>query len=96
MSKAKVLLTNVITAIVAAGCTYWLSAEFRADGLLSTLQTLVQPFVFLPYLAGIIFGGTSHAPSEPSFAVALFVQYFLLFLLLSKMFRRGRKKSSLQ
>jgi hypothetical protein len=93
MPKAKVFLTNVVFAIVAAGFTYWLSAEFRTDGPLGTLQRLAQPFVFLPYLASAMFGESAHSPSEPSFAVALFVQYFLLFAVLSKILRRSRART---
>lgn len=93
MMNSKLVFTNTLLAGVATAFGSWLSADFRPDGVLSWLQTLMQPFMFLPYIAGSIFGGNVHSPDGTVFAVTLFLEFFVLFTLLTKLLRRKRRSA---
>lgn len=92
MLKSKVILMNALLAAIAAGGAYWLSADFRPDGVLALLQTLMQPFMLTPYILGSIFGN-AHAPNDAVLSFVLFLQFFVLFTLLSKLIRRKRERT---
>ena len=88
MSKANPRILAAVLALCAAAGVYWLSSEFRPSGVLGALQVALQPLVFLPYIAGAVFGGTAHSPSAVAFAAALFIQFFVVFWLLLVIWRR--------
>ena len=86
---------GVVPALAAllAGAMYWLSSEFRPSGLLGGLQDGLQFLNLLPYLAGAVFGGSVHSPSSLVFALVLFLQFYLVLVLLSLAWRRFAPKS---
>jgi hypothetical protein len=92
MPKSKVLLT-VFLALAAASGAYWLSSDFHPDGILGMLQRLMQPFMFFPYMAGVIFGGNAHSPNELALAATLFVQFLVVFAVLFRIFGRNRVRA---
>jgi hypothetical protein len=92
MRKLRGALVVALIAAVAAAGMYWLSSDFRPDGILGTLQISLQPLVFFPYIVGAIFGGNAHEPNSVAFASALFVQFFTVFALISRIWRRMRDR----
>lgn len=80
MQSIKTNFLIVLFALIWAGFIYWLNSEFRSEGLLGAIQTLLQPLVFFPYLAGAILGGNSHEPNSAVFFAVLFIQLYAFFL----------------
>jgi hypothetical protein len=94
-SKASVSLKSHITYLaLALGLTifiYWLSSEFRPDGILGTLQVFFQFTVIVPYIVGAIFGSDAHNPNAIAFFIALFIQLYLIVLLVRFIVLRMKK-----
>jgi len=74
-------------AFLLASACYWLFAEFRT-GILGSTQEFLQPFAFVPYFIGALFGGNAHAPSELGFFLGLFAQCYLALLVVLLILRR--------
>lgn len=90
--RLKRQITVAVLALCAASAMYWLSWEFRPSGVLGWLQVVLQPVFLLPHVAGVVFGGTGHTPNSATFALVLFIQFFILFSLLLLMWRRIRAR----
>ena len=90
--RVKRQIIVAVLALCAASAMYWLSSEFRPSGVLGWLQVVLAPMFLLPHLAGVVFGGTVHTPNSATFALALFIQFFVLFSLLLLIWRRIRAR----
>ena len=82
MQSIKTNLFIASYAIIVSIFIYWLASEFRPDGVLGAIQTLLQPLVLLPYIIGSILSGNPHEPNSAVFAAVLFIQFYALFLLI--------------
>jgi hypothetical protein len=78
----------IAVAVVVAAAVYWLSSEFRPSGVLGVAQVSLQPLVVVPYLAAAVLSGSPHAPSSLLFGLALFAQFYVVFLLAALLWRR--------
>ena len=68
----------VALAIIATTFLDWLAGEFRAVGVFGTLQENLSFLFVLPYLTGVIIGGSTHAPNNLAFSLALFLQSYAI------------------
>jgi hypothetical protein len=82
----------ITLALGVASFVYWLSSEFRPDGILGILQVYLQPTVFIPYIAGAIFGSNPHNPDSLTFFITLFIQFYVIAIVLRLVFKKIKQK----
>jgi hypothetical protein len=93
MALLKPHIIVIASALGAAVFVYWLSDEFRPDGVLGTLQVWLQFAIVIPYIVGSVIGGNPHIPNSLVFFVALFVQFWFLFAVIRWIVLRKAKRT---
>ena len=84
MIPRQFLHPHLIASVVSLALTsflFWLSADFRADGVLAVAQQSLQFLLIIPYVIGAAFGSDPHNPNDIWFFVALFMELYLLTLI---------------
>jgi hypothetical protein len=90
-SRLKPYLLRFSFALGLAIFVYWLSSEFRPDGILGSLQVLFEFTVIIPYIVGAIFGRNAHNPNGVAFFFALFIQFYLIVLSINYFVKRYQR-----
>lgn len=88
--KSAIHFAVVAGSLVVAWALYSLASTFRPDGFLGELQTALGFLFVVPYLLGIVFGGTAHSPGAAGVFLGLFVETYVLALLIWWIARRWR------
>ena len=84
MMPRQFLNPHLIASVASLALTsflFWLSADFRADGMLAVAQQASQFLLIIPYVVGATFGDDPHNPNDIWFFVALFTELYLLTLI---------------
>ncbi len=71
---------GLLTLVITLGLTvalYWLTSDYRPDGVLGALQRTTQPLCFFPYLIGALLSGSPHSPNSIAFAIGLLGELYL-------------------
>ena len=92
ISKLSIILkSQLIYLAIAFGlaiCVYWLSSDYRPEGILGALQVFFKFTVIIPYLVGAIIGNNAHNPNDVAFLISLFIQFYLITIFISIIVRR--------
>ncbi len=84
MSKRTIYLFLIPAPIAVAlsGFLFWLSTEFRPNGILWILQQLLTYFFIIPYVVGGAIGSNPYVSQGVVFLAVLFVEFYALTLLI--------------
>jgi hypothetical protein len=83
-------------ALVLAALLHWLAADYRAGGILGTLQGALSFLFVIPYVVAAVLGPGPHNPSSVVFFVALLLESYALVVLVLSLLRLLRKRRSLR
>jgi Na+/proline symporter len=80
MSSRTQLHSGLIAlSLVVATALFALISEYRPDGVLGTLQNALQFLFVIPYVVGIVLGGTTtHNSNAAGVFLGLFVEVYIL------------------
>jgi hypothetical protein len=86
----------VALSVVIAALLYWVSSEYRSEGILGALQDSSQFVFVVPYIVGAVLGSNVHNPNAIVFFIALVVEVYaaiMLTLLVVRVARRNCRRA---
>jgi len=93
-SAVLVHVSALAGALILAALLFWLSADFRAGGILGALQNALSFFFVAPHILAAVFGPGVHNPSSVVFFIALLLESYAFIVLLLLLLRRLRNRGN--